>query len=58
MARGTVGVRLHVRSFRMVEKLSQNKPPEVVDRLVDELEQRPFDLHAALAAEMRRANLA
>ena len=58
VARGTVGVRLHVESFRMVEKLSQNKPPEVVERLVEELEQRPFDLHAALAAEMRRANLA
>ena len=58
VARRTVGVRLHVESFRMVEKLSQNKPPEVVERLVEELERRPFDLHAALAAEMRRANLA
>ncbi|WP_456825118.1 FMN-binding negative transcriptional regulator [Cellulomonas sp. P5_E12] len=57
MARGTVGVRLHVRSFRMVEKLSQNKPPEVVEKVVEELERRPYDLHAALAAEMRRANL-
>ncbi|WP_456845379.1 FMN-binding negative transcriptional regulator [Cellulomonas sp. P5_C6] len=56
MARGTVGLRLHVRSFRMLEKLSQNKPPEVVAVVAAELERRPFDLHAALAAEMRRVN--
>jgi transcriptional regulator len=56
MARGTVGVRLHVRSFRMVEKLSQNKPAEVVATVIEELERHPQDMNAALAAQMRRAN--
>lgn len=55
VARGTVGLRLHVRGVRMLRKLSQNKAPEVVAAVADELDRHPFDLHAALAAEMRRA---
>jgi transcriptional regulator len=54
IARGTVGIRLVVTRFDARLKLSQNKPPEVIDRIVDELDgDGPF-AHPALAAEMRR----
>jgi transcriptional regulator len=55
IARGTVGLRLRVTRFDARLKLSQNKSPEVVDRIVDALgEPGPF-ASPALAAEMKRA---
>jgi transcriptional regulator len=55
IARGTVGLRLRVTRFDARLKLSQNKAPEVVDRIVAALEgDGPF-ASPALAAEMRRA---
>lgn len=57
-ARGTLGLRLRVESFEMLRKLSQNKPPEVVRRLVDELRRHPRDYNAMLADDMERANAA
>jgi transcriptional regulator len=50
IARGTVGLRLRVDRFDARAKLSQNKAPEVVDRVVEELDQ----VNPALASEMRR----
>ena len=54
-ARGSLGLRLRVRSFTMIRKLSQNKPLDVVQNLVSELRQHPHDRHGLLAAEMERA---
>lgn len=54
-ARGTVGLRLVVRSFKMLRKLSQNKTPELVSHLVDKLRLHPWDRHGLLADEMKRA---
>jgi transcriptional regulator len=54
VAKGTVGVRLRVTRFDARLKLSQNKPPEVVDRIIDELEHGEHYAQPALAAEMRR----
>ncbi|MCJ0700483.1 FMN-binding negative transcriptional regulator [Frigoribacterium sp. CFBP9039] len=54
VAKGTVGIRLRVTRFDARLKLSQNKPPEVVDRIVDELEHGRHYAQPALAAEMRR----
>ena len=56
LALGTVGVRLRVTRFDARLKLSQNKPPEVVDRIVDELEHGDLYRQPALAAEMRRVH--
>jgi transcriptional regulator len=56
VARGTVGVRLRVTRFDARLKLSQNKPPEVVDRIVAELEHGDHYAQPALAAEMRRVH--
>ncbi|MBD8726371.1 FMN-binding negative transcriptional regulator [Frigoribacterium sp. CFBP 13707] len=56
VARGTVGVRLRVTRFDARLKLSQNKPPEVVDRIVAELEHGEHYAQPALAAEMRRVH--
>lgn len=54
IARGTVGIRLRVTRFDARLKLSQNKPPEVVERIIAALEgDGPYN-HAALAGEMRR----
>jgi transcriptional regulator len=54
IAKGTVGMRLVVTRFDARLKLSQNKPPEVVDRIIEALEgDGPF-ASASLAAEMRR----
>ncbi|MCU1546387.1 MAG: transcriptional regulator [Homoserinimonas sp.] len=53
IAKGTVGLRLRVTRFDARLKLSQNKPPEVVDRIVDKLEAGSF-ANPRLAAEMRR----
>jgi transcriptional regulator len=54
VAKGTVGIRLRVTRFDARAKLSQNKAPEVVDRIVDELEHGEHYAQPALAAEMRR----
>jgi transcriptional regulator len=54
IAKGTVGMRLVVTRFDARLKLSQNKSPEVVDRIIAALEgDGPF-ASASLAAEMRR----
>jgi transcriptional regulator len=54
IAKGTVGIRFVVTRFDARLKLSQNKAPEVVDRIIAALEgDGPFN-DAALAAEMRR----
>jgi transcriptional regulator len=54
IAKGTVGMRLVVTRFDARLKLSQNKTPEVVDRIIAALEgDGPF-ASASLAAEMRR----
>jgi transcriptional regulator len=54
VAKGTVGIRLQVTRFDARLKLSQNKPPEVVDRIIHELEHGEHYAQPALAAEMRR----
>ena len=54
VAKCTVGIRLRVTRFDARAKLSQNKAPEVVDRIVDELEHGEHYAQPALAAEMRR----
>ena len=56
LALGTVGVRMRVTRFDARLKLSQNKAPEVVDRIVDELENGDLYRQPALAAEMRRVH--
>jgi transcriptional regulator len=56
IARGTVGIRLRVTRFDARLKLSQNKAPEVVERIIAALEgDGPFN-DAALAQEMRRVS--
>jgi transcriptional regulator len=54
VARGTVGLRLRVTRFDARAKLSQNKAPEVVERIIEALETGPEYGNPALAAEMRR----
>ena len=56
IARGTVGLRLVVTRFDARLKLSQNKPPEVVARIVDQLEHGDHYAQPGLAQEMRRAH--
>ena len=54
IAKGTVGIRFVVTRFDARLKLSQNKAPEVVDRIIAALEDDgPFH-SPALAAEMKR----
>jgi transcriptional regulator len=54
IAKGTVGIRFVVTRFDARLKLSQNKAPEVVDRIIGALEgDGPF-ASAPLAGEMRR----
>lgn len=50
MAKGTVGIRMRVTRFEARAKLSQNKKPEVADRIAEQLDSRNPDL----ACEMRR----
>jgi len=54
VARGTVGLRLRITRVDARAKLSQSKPPEVVDRIIDELESDGPYGHPGLAREMRR----
>ena len=49
-AKGTVGLRLNVARFDARAKLSQNKKPHVVERVMSEFDSR----NPALAKEMRR----
>lgn len=55
LAKGTVGLRLRVTRFDARLKLSQNKRPEVLERIVSALEGDGPYASAELAAEMRRA---
>lgn len=50
IAKGTVGLRMRVTRFEARAKLSQNKAPEVAERIITELDGRV----PGLAAEMRR----
>ena len=56
IALGTVGLRLRVTRFDASLKLSQNKPPAVVDRIIDELQAGENYSNHDLAREMRRAH--
>jgi transcriptional regulator len=56
IAKRTVGIRLVVSRFEARLKLSQNKPPEVVARIVGELEGNGPYASSGLAAEMRRVH--
>ena len=56
IALGTVGLRLVVTRFDARAKLSQNKPPEVVDRVIDELQAGEQYSNQDLAREMRRVH--
>ncbi|GAB3807690.1 FMN-binding negative transcriptional regulator [Humibacter antri] len=52
IAKGTVGLRMHVTRFDARAKLSQNKTPEVIENVTEHIAER----NAALAHEMRRVN--
>jgi transcriptional regulator len=54
IARGTVGIRLRVTRFDARLKLSQNKSPEVIERIIESLEGDGPYAHPALAEEMKR----
>lgn len=54
--KGTAGFRLRVQRFDARLKLSQNKPPEVVERVIAELEHGENYAQPALAREMRRVH--
>ncbi|MFS0794024.1 FMN-binding negative transcriptional regulator [Microbacterium sp. 1P10AE] len=54
LAAGTVGFRLTPTRVVAKRKLSQNRPAEVVDTIIEGLGEGPFS-NPALAAEMRRA---
>jgi len=54
IALGTVGLRLKVTRFDARLKLSQNRTPEIVARVIDELQAGENYSHPALAREMRR----
>ncbi len=55
IARGTVGLRLKVTRFDARLKLSQNKAPEVIERIISGLEADGPYTHSKLAREMKRA---
>ncbi len=56
IAKGTVGLRLRVTRFDARTKLSQNKTPEVVERIIEALEGDGPYSSALLAEEMRRVH--
>ena len=58
IAAGTVGLRIPITRFVAKNKMSQNKPAETVDRIIDELEGDGPYASVALAAEMRRTHSA
>jgi len=51
---GTVGFRMRIERFVAKEKMSQDKPREVVERIVGQLEQPGAYANAPLAERMRR----
>ncbi|MDO9395448.1 MAG: FMN-binding negative transcriptional regulator [Herbiconiux sp.] len=53
---GTVGFRLPITRFVAKVKMSQNRPPETITRIVSELESSGPYASPTLAAEVRRAN--
>jgi len=53
---GTVGFRLRVDRFEAKEKMSQDKPAEVVDRVIDALGEAGPYRNPALAARMARVH--
>lgn len=53
---GTVGFRLTPTRIVAKNKLSQNRPVETVDRIIDELEGDGAYASPSLAAEMRRTH--
>jgi transcriptional regulator len=56
IVRGTVGFRLRVTRLEAKEKMSQDKPEAVIDRVIDALRQPgPYENHA-LAARMAEVN--
>ncbi|HEY0260380.1 MAG TPA: FMN-binding negative transcriptional regulator [Lacisediminihabitans sp.] len=56
IAKGTVGIRIRMTRFDARRKLSQNKRPEVVERVIERLENDPNYAQPALAEEMRRVH--
>jgi transcriptional regulator len=56
IAVGTAGFRLRVTRFDARLKLSQNKTPEVAERIIDELERGDNYAQPGLAREMRRVH--
>ena len=58
IAQGTVGIRLVVTRFDARLKLSQNKSPEVAERIIAELEHGAHYENQGLAREMRRVHRA
>jgi transcriptional regulator len=56
VAKGTVGLRLRVSRMDARAKLSQNKSPEVAERIIGQLEGTGPYSSNALAAEMRRVH--
>ena len=55
LARGTVGLRIPVTRFELKVKLSQDKDPETIDRVISRLREDGPYAHAALADDMVRA---
>lgn len=53
---GTVGFRMRVDRFVAKSKMSQNKPAETVERIIDELDGSGPYASQTLAAEMRRVH--
>ncbi|MDF2574862.1 MAG: FMN-binding negative transcriptional regulator [Agromyces sp.] len=56
IAVGTVGLRIPITRFVAKNKMSQNRPAETVDRIIDELEGDGPYANRALAAQMRRTH--
>lgn len=56
IAAGTVGLRIPITRFVAKNKMSQNRPPETVGRIIRELEGDGPYASPALAAEMRRTH--
>ncbi len=56
IAKGTVGIRIRVTRFDARAKLSQNKPPEVVERIIDGLRGDGPYASPALADEVARVH--
>jgi transcriptional regulator len=56
IATGTVGIRIPITRFDARFKLHQGKPPEVVERILEQLDHGEHYAHPELAAEMRRVH--